>query len=75
MNLVLEEIRTFNKDLNPIGHPYWLTPIEKRQNQLAGSIVVSFSTEKEANTAIRRRVYIAGISARVEKYYTIAPST
>ena len=75
MDLVLEEIKTFNKNLNPIGKPYWLTPIEKRQNQLAGSIVVSFATDKEATLAIRKRVYIAGISARVKKYYTIAPST
>ena len=36
---------------------------------------MSFTTEKEANLAIRHRVYIAGISARVEKHYSIAPST
>jgi hypothetical protein len=75
MDLVLDEIKTFNKGLNSIGTPYWLTSAEKRQNQIAGSIVVSFTTEQEATRAIRKRVYIGGISTRVEKYYTIVPNT
>ena len=74
MDLVKEEIQVFNKGLNPIGTPYWLTSASKRESQLAGSIVVSFATEAEASRAIRQRVYIGGISARVDKLYTIAPS-
>lgn len=35
MGLIVEEITTFNKDLVPIGTPYWLTPSEKRLNQRA----------------------------------------
>ena len=75
MDLVLEEIRTFNKGLFPIRTPYWLTPPEKRGTQRAGSIVVAFATAIEASQAIRQRVYIAGISARVEKLYSTAPTT
>ena len=30
MDLVLDEIKTFNKGLNPIGTPYWLMLAEKR---------------------------------------------
>ena len=75
MDLVLNEIKTFNKGLNPIGTPYWLTSAEKRQNQTVGSLVVSFAIEQEAIRAIRKRVYIVGISIKVEKHYTIAPST
>ena len=67
MDLLADEIRTFNKGLNLMGTPYWLTPANKRPQQLAGSIVAAFSTEKEANTAIRQRLYIAGISAKVEQ--------
>ena len=75
IDLVLEEIKTFNKGLNPIGTPYWLTPASKRLTQRAGSVAVAFATEAEATRAIRNRLYIAGISARVEKLYSTAPST
>ena len=53
MDLIVEEITTFNKDLVPIGTPYWLTPSEKRLNQRAGSIVVAFATANEASRAIQ----------------------
>jgi len=43
--------------------------------QKAGSIVVSFATEEEVNRAIKNRLYIAGISTRVEKYTSTAPTT
>ena len=74
ISLLFDEIRTFNKDLNPIGNPYWLTPENKRATQLSGSIVVSFTTEQEALRAIKNRLYIGGISVRAEKYYEIAPT-
>jgi hypothetical protein len=75
MELVVDEIKTFNKGLSPIGTPYWLTSAEKRANQRAGSIVVAFATAEEASRAIRYRLYIAGISVRVEKLYSTAPTT
>ena len=75
MSLVVEEIQTFNKGLTPIRTPYWLTSPDKRQNQRAGLVVVAFATEEEANRAIRHRLYIAGISVRVLKFYSIAPTT
>lgn len=74
MDLIKEEIRTFNKGLNPIGNPYWLTTAEKRVHQRAGAVVVAFATEQEANMAIRNRLYVAGISVRVEQHYSTAPS-
>ncbi len=75
MSLVVEEIQTFNKGFTPIGRPYWLTTPDKRQNQRAGSVVVAFATEAEANRAIRHRLYIGGISVRVGKLYLTAPTT
>ena len=74
MDLIVEEIKTFNKGLTPIGRPYWATSREKRESGLirSGSVVVAFPTEAQAKRAIHNRLYIAGISARVEKYYTIA---
>ena len=75
MDLIKEEISTFNKGLTPIGTPYWLTPSDKRVSQRAGSVAVAFATQEEANKAIYNRLYIAGISTRVEKHYSTAPTT
>ena len=75
MELVKEELVTFNKGYKPIGTPYWLTSAEKRMSQRGGSVVVAFATETEANRAIHNRLFIAGISVRVEKLYSTAPTT
>ena len=75
MDLVIEEIKTFNTGLHLIGAPYWLTSAPRRLSQRAGSVVVAFATEEEASRAIRNRLYIAGISVRVEKLYKTASST
>jgi hypothetical protein len=75
MDLIVEEITTFNKDLVPIGTPYWLTASDKRLSQQAGSVVVAFATANEASRAIRHRLYVAGISVRVEKLYWTASTT
>jgi hypothetical protein len=74
MDLVLEEIRIFNKGFEPIGQPYWATSKEKRDSglQRAGSVVVAFPTEIQAKRAIKNRLLIAGISAKVVKYHTIS---
>ena len=46
--------------------PYWLTRKEKRENQPTGSVCLAFSTESEANKAIKNSLYIAGLRLRVE---------
>jgi hypothetical protein len=63
MDLVISEIKTFNKGLEPIGRPYWATPREKRDSGLVqkGSVIVAFPTEEQANRAIKNKLYIAGI--------------
>jgi hypothetical protein len=75
MQLVVDEICTFNKGYQPIGTPYWLSSEANRRTKLAGSVVVAFATEGEATRAIRQRLYIAGISVRVEKLHSTAPTT
>ncbi len=75
MQSIIDEIKTFNTGFTPIGTPYWLTTSSKRQNQRAGSVVVAFATEQEANKAIRQRLYVAGTSVRVEKLYSTSPTT
>jgi hypothetical protein len=75
MELVIDEVKTFNKGFNPIGTPYWLSSPENRAIHRGGSVVVAFPTAEEANRAIRHRLYIAGISVRVEKLYSTASTT
>ena len=75
VDMVKNEIQTFNHGLKVIGAPYWLTAANRRPKQYAGSIVVAFATEKEATTAIRNRLYMAGRSLKVEKLYAVSPTT
>lgn len=75
MEMMKEEVMTFNKGLKPIGVPYWISTKENRLVNRAGSVAIAFGTEEEANRAIRNRLYIAGISARVTKFYSVAPTT
>ena len=75
MELVVDEIKVFNKGLTPIGTPYQLTPAYKRESSRTASVVVAFATQEEAQRAIRERLYIVGISARAEKYLDTPPSS
>ncbi|KAF2147589.1 uncharacterized protein K452DRAFT_217345, partial [Aplosporella prunicola CBS 121167] len=48
-----------------------LTSKQKRENQLVGSVTVAFRTEKDRRLAISQRLYIAGVSYRVENLLSI----
>lgn len=67
LSLLEEEIATFNKGIKLVGTPYWLTHAEKRVNQPKGSVCLAFSTESEANRAIKNSLYIAGLRLKVER--------
>lgn len=74
MDLVISEIKTFNKGLNSIRRPYWLISLEIYNSGLnrLGSVVVAFPIEEQANKVIKNRLFIAGISAKVVKYRSIS---
>jgi hypothetical protein len=76
MDLIVSEIKTFNKGLTPIGRPYWATSQESRNSGLVrtGTVIVAFPTEEQAKKAIYNRLYIAGSSTKVAKYIA-TPST
>jgi hypothetical protein len=77
MELVLDELKTFNSNLNlkPISTPYWLSSAENRAVKRDRSVVVSFATEAETERCIRNQVWIVGISIRAEKFLIISRST
>lgn len=64
--LIHDEIKTFN-GLTTVGTPFWLTHESKRNSQLFGSIVVSFSNEADYKKALTKRMNIAGLGLRTEK--------
>jgi hypothetical protein len=76
MDLIISEIKTFNKGLTPIGRPYWATRKEIRDsgNFPTGTIIVAFPNEDQQRRAINNRLYIAGVSTRVAKFIA-TPST
>jgi hypothetical protein len=73
--ILKEEIPTFNNGLKIVGNPYWLTKEEKRSEQLSGSACIAFASEQEAQRAIRGKLYLLGISVRVEKLHSTPAST
>jgi hypothetical protein len=75
LSILKEEIPTFNKGLEIVGNPYWLTREEKRQDQRTGTVCIAFATEQQAQKAIRNRLYLLGISVRVEKLHSTPAST
>jgi hypothetical protein len=75
LSILKSEITTFNKGFEIVGQPYWLTREEKRMQQPTGSVCIAFATEQEAQRAIRNKLYLLGISARVEKLHSTPAST
>lgn len=64
---IQEEIETYNIGLKPIATPIWLSSKENRSIHLGASILVAFRTEDEARHAIQSRLFIGGVSCKVEK--------
>jgi hypothetical protein len=48
IDLIVSEIKTFNKGLEPIGRPYWITSKENRSSGqfTIGIVVIAFPTEE-----------------------------
>ena len=75
LSIIKTEIETFNKGLKVVGNPYWLTKPDRRRQQETGTICVAFATEREAQQAIRNRLYVLGISVRAEKLHATPPTS
>ena len=75
LDIIKNEIETFNKGLKVVGKPYWLTKADRRQQQETGTICVAFATERESLQAIRNRLYVLGVSVRAEKLHATPPTS
>ena len=75
LGLLKSEISTFNNGLKVVGEPYWLSSESNRSVKLAGSVCIAFQSQKDAEHAIRNRLYLLGISVKAEKLHSTPPST
>ncbi len=75
MQALKEEIQTFNSGLSFLGSPKWITPREKREYQLSGSVILTFQSKEAAQALLRnKKIQVAGIQARIEKFQEKKPS-
>ena len=75
LDVLKDEIRTFNNGLQIVGQPYWLSHESRRREKMAGSVCVAFASQKDADQATRNRLYLLGLSLRAEKQHSIPAST
>lgn len=75
LDIIKSEISTFNNGLQIVGQPYWLSHESNRREKVAGSVCVAFASQKDADYAIRNRLYLLGLSLRAEKQHSTPPST
>jgi hypothetical protein len=73
--ILKDEISLFNNGLQVVGEPYWLSHEDKRKEKLAGSVCIAFKNQKDADYAIRNRLFLLGISVRADKLHSTPPST
>ena len=75
LSILKSEIKTFNTGMTIVGNPYWLSSEANRREKVAGSVCIAFATEQEAQQAIRKPLYLLGISVRAEKIHSTPPTT
>lgn len=75
LDIVRDEIQTFNRGLQIVGKPFWLSSQNRRKEKTAGSICVSFKSAEDAAQAISNPLYILGLSLKAEKVHFTPSST
>ena len=73
--ILKSEIKTFNTGMAIVGNPYWLSSEANRGGKVTGSVCIAFATEQEVQQAMRKPLYLLGISVRAEKIHSTPPST
>ncbi len=70
MQLVKDEVETFNKDIKLAILSHWLTSEEARQEKQHESIVLTVKTEQEVQKALQNKLIVAETSVRTAVYST-----
>ncbi len=74
LQLLKDEVETFNKEFKLASLPQWLTTEANRKSKRHASAVLSFKTEEEARKAIRKRLQIGGVSIKIAAFKTCKPT-
>ena len=75
MNLLKEEIQTFNSYIHVLGTPRWLTSADKRTGKLYSSITFAVGLEEEQKSILRARLEVAGILAETATFRDFTPTS
>jgi hypothetical protein len=68
LDILKSEIETFNPRLKLMRNPIWLSKEENRAQKRHSSILIHLEDEEMARKALNARVFIAGVSCRVQKF-------
>ena len=68
LDMLKNEIETFNPQLKLMKKPSWLISEENRQAKMHASIVVAVENAEQANFALHRKLCIAGLWLKTQKY-------
>jgi hypothetical protein len=68
LNLLKDEIETYNPQLKLMKKPSWLISEENRQYKKHASIVIAVENAKQANFALHNKLCIAGLWLKTQKY-------
>ena len=75
MEAFMEDIETYNYDIQLAAPPRWLTKPESRIGKLHSSLVLSFKTQRKLKHALRNRLVIAGTPVRTSEFFDIRSCT
>ena len=68
LSIFRNEIEIFNSDLKLLRDPNWLSSEENRQEKRHASIVFAVDNAEQAQKAIKKKLYIAGVQLVAESY-------
>ena len=75
MTHLRDEIMRYNSGVHLLNLPRFMVRPEGREGKEATSFVLSFTSEYDANKAIKNGISVYGIVRKCTKFYTASPST
>ena len=68
LDMLKNEIETFNPQLKLMKKPAWLISEENKQHKMHASIIIAVENAKQAEFALHRKLCIAGLWLKTQKY-------
>lgn len=74
LELLQEEIETFNLGLKLTTQPVWISSEKNRSEKLHASVIIACKSQEDATRVLTQKLYIGGSSARTVKYNDAKPT-